>query len=51
MKSLKKEQDLSLGTWTQKHLELSGALDDHIQELAMFLVYFNLIKMCIVYFK
>ena len=34
MKSLKREQGLALGTRTQKHSELSGALDDHIQELA-----------------
>jgi hypothetical protein len=41
MKSLKREQDLALGTRTQEHKELSGDLDDHIQELAMCLVYFN----------
>ena len=41
MKSLKREQGLALGTRTQKHSELSGALDDHIQELVMCLVYFN----------
>jgi hypothetical protein len=34
MKSLKRE-GLALGTQTQKHSELSGDLDDHIQELAM----------------
>ena len=35
MKSLKREQGLALGTRTQKHSELPGALGDHIQELAM----------------
>jgi hypothetical protein len=51
IKSLKRGQSLALGTRTQKHQELSGALDDHKQELAMCLVYFNLTKMCIGYFK
>ena len=41
MKSLKREQGLALRTRTQKHYELSEALDDHKQELAMCLVYFN----------
>jgi hypothetical protein len=31
MKSLKREQGLALGTQTQKHLELSGDLDDLTQ--------------------
>jgi hypothetical protein len=33
MKSLKGKQGLGLGKRTQKNLELSGYLDDHIQEL------------------
>jgi hypothetical protein len=41
MKILKGEQGLGLGPRTQKHTELSGDLDDHIQELAMCLVSFN----------
>jgi hypothetical protein len=41
MKSLKGKQGLGLGLRTQKHLELSKDLDDHIQELAMCLVSFN----------
>jgi hypothetical protein len=41
MKSLKGKQGLDLGPRTQKHSELSRDLDDHIQELAMCLVYFN----------
>jgi hypothetical protein len=41
MKSLKREQDLALWARTQENKELSGDLDDHIQELAMCLVYFN----------
>jgi hypothetical protein len=41
MKSLKREQGLALGTRTQKHSELSRALDDHKQELAMCLISYN----------
>jgi hypothetical protein len=41
MKSLKGKQGLGLGTRTQKHYELPRDLDDHKQELAMCLVYFN----------
>jgi hypothetical protein len=44
MKSLKGEQGLGLGPRTQKHSELSIDLDDHIQELAMCLVSFKLVK-------
>jgi hypothetical protein len=40
-KALKKEQGLAQGPRTQKHSGLSGDLDDHIQQLAMCLVYFN----------
>jgi hypothetical protein len=40
-KGLKRGQGLALGPRTQKHSGLSGDLGDHIQELAMSLVYFN----------
>jgi hypothetical protein len=39
MKSLKGKT--RFGCEHKEHLELSGDLDDHIQELAMFLVSFN----------
>jgi hypothetical protein len=41
MKSLKRKQGLGLGKRIQEHSELSGDLDDRIQELAMRLVSFN----------
>jgi hypothetical protein len=41
IKSLKGKQGLGLGPRTQEHSELSGDLDDHIQELSTCLVSFN----------